>query len=225
MSDDEDVDAEPVDIPEEEDEELNNFRMSQVTLIQPAISKPYDHPAYYSTLNLDAMNVDCSFDQGGPENDPTHELGPDVNGTYASHIIENKRNGRLGDTADPKISIRVLQGAFENYFGYKASYRKVWLAKRRVIAKTCVEELAAVPRSRQHNYQVLLDEGKCDYGYFQALHLPCRYVLAACSHARLDWRDHVHPMYRIETIFKVYNMEFRLIGHEDDWPSYDGPRI
>ncbi|KAL4304928.1 uncharacterized protein LOC107646305 [Arachis ipaensis] len=49
-----------------------------------------------------------------------------------------------------------------------------------------VEELAAVPGSRQQNYQVLLDECKCDCGYFQALHLPCRHVLAACSHARID---------------------------------------
>ncbi|XP_016207197.1 uncharacterized protein LOC107647650 [Arachis ipaensis] len=37
--------------------------------------------------------------------------------------------------ADPAISIRVLQGGVENHFGYKASYRKVWLAKQRVIAR------------------------------------------------------------------------------------------
>ncbi|KAL4356507.1 hypothetical protein AHAS_Ahas09G0093600 [Arachis hypogaea] len=36
---------------------------------------------------------------------------------------------------DPTISIRVLQGGVENHFGYKASYRKVWLAKQRVIAR------------------------------------------------------------------------------------------
>ncbi|KAL4360255.1 hypothetical protein AHAS_Ahas08G0159100 [Arachis hypogaea] len=35
-----------------------------------------------------------------------------------------------------------------------------------------VEDLTAVPGSRQQNYQVLLDEGKCDCGYFQALHVP-----------------------------------------------------
>ncbi|XP_025678700.1 uncharacterized protein [Arachis hypogaea] len=37
--------------------------------------------------------------------------------------------------ADPIISIRVLQGGVENHFGYKASYRKVWLAKQRVVAR------------------------------------------------------------------------------------------
>ncbi|RYR64341.1 hypothetical protein Ahy_A03g010470 [Arachis hypogaea] len=88
-----------------------------------------------------------------------------------------------------------------------------------------MEELAAVPGSRQHNYQVLLDEGKCEYGYFQVLHLPCRHILTVCSHARLDWRAHVCPVYQMETVFKVYSMEFRSIGHENDWPSYDGPRI
>ncbi|RYR02261.1 hypothetical protein Ahy_B06g081076 isoform B [Arachis hypogaea] len=36
--------------------------------------------------------------------------------------------------ADPTISIRVLQGSVEKHFGYKVSYRKVWLAKQRVIA-------------------------------------------------------------------------------------------
>ncbi|XP_025661124.1 uncharacterized protein [Arachis hypogaea] len=37
--------------------------------------------------------------------------------------------------ADPTISIRVLQRRVENHFGFKASYRKVWLAKQRVIAR------------------------------------------------------------------------------------------
>ncbi|XP_057719757.1 uncharacterized protein LOC130934184 [Arachis stenosperma] len=50
-----------------------------------------------------------------------------------------------------------------------------------------VGELAAVPESRQQNYQMLLDEGKCDCWYFQAPHILRYCVLAACSHARLDW--------------------------------------
>ncbi|XP_072073477.1 uncharacterized protein [Arachis hypogaea] len=37
--------------------------------------------------------------------------------------------------ADITISIRVLQGGVENHFNYKASYRKIWLAKQRVIAR------------------------------------------------------------------------------------------
>ncbi|KAL4371089.1 hypothetical protein AHAS_Ahas06G0130900 [Arachis hypogaea] len=57
------------------------------------------------------------------------------------------------------------------------------------------------------------------------LHLPCRHVLAACFHARIDWRGFVHPVYCMESVFNVYRSEFRPIGHEDDWPSYDGPCI
>ncbi|XP_072084703.1 uncharacterized protein [Arachis hypogaea] len=86
-----------------------------------------------------------------------------------------------------------------------------------------VEVLAAVPGFRQQNYQVLLDEGNCDCGYFQELHLPCRYILAACSQARIDWKGFVHPLYRMDSIFNVYKVQFRPIGHEDDWPSYDRP--
>ncbi|RYR21367.1 hypothetical protein Ahy_B03g066655 isoform A [Arachis hypogaea] len=36
---------------------------------------------------------------------------------------------------DITINIKVLRGSVENHFGYKASYKKVWLAKQRVIAR------------------------------------------------------------------------------------------
>ncbi|RYR68260.1 hypothetical protein Ahy_A03g014743 [Arachis hypogaea] len=73
-------------------------------------------------------------------------------------------------------------------------------------------------------YQVLLDEGKCDFGYFQALHIPCRHVLVVCSHDRLHWKDFVHRMYRMDTVF-IYRMEFRPISHQEDWLVYNGPSI
>ncbi|MED6122454.1 hypothetical protein PIB30_039934 [Stylosanthes scabra] len=37
---------------DEVEEELNSFRISQVSLAQPAISQPYEYPEYFSTLNL-----------------------------------------------------------------------------------------------------------------------------------------------------------------------------
>ncbi|MED6127567.1 hypothetical protein PIB30_089243, partial [Stylosanthes scabra] len=37
----------------------------------------------------------------------------------------------------------------------------------------------------------------------QTLHLPCRHMLAACSHARLDWKQYVHHVYRIESMLQV----------------------
>ncbi|RYR29134.1 hypothetical protein Ahy_B01g053446 [Arachis hypogaea] len=69
VSNNEDANAEPVDIYEKEGEELNDFTMSQ-----PTIFKPYDHPAHYFTLNLDAMNKDWSFSQRGSEDDPMHKF-------------------------------------------------------------------------------------------------------------------------------------------------------
>ncbi|MED6225965.1 hypothetical protein PIB30_098676 [Stylosanthes scabra] len=49
---------------DEVEEELNSFRISQVSLAQPAISQPYEYPDHFSTLNLDAMNSDVCLGQG-----------------------------------------------------------------------------------------------------------------------------------------------------------------
>ncbi|MED6185859.1 hypothetical protein PIB30_061061 [Stylosanthes scabra] len=49
---------------DEDEEELNSLRISQVSLAQPAISQPYEYPDHFSTLNLDAMNSDVYLDQG-----------------------------------------------------------------------------------------------------------------------------------------------------------------
>ncbi|MED6117774.1 hypothetical protein PIB30_112942, partial [Stylosanthes scabra] len=59
---------------DEEEEELNSLRISQVSLAQPAISQPYEYPDHFSTLNLDAMNSDVCLGQGGPDDDPTAEF-------------------------------------------------------------------------------------------------------------------------------------------------------
>ncbi|MED6189332.1 hypothetical protein PIB30_094958 [Stylosanthes scabra] len=59
---------------DELEEELNPFRISQVSLAQPAISQPYEYPDHFSTLNLDAMNSDVCLGQGGPDDDPTAEF-------------------------------------------------------------------------------------------------------------------------------------------------------
>ncbi|MED6225689.1 hypothetical protein PIB30_096082 [Stylosanthes scabra] len=49
---------------DEDEEELNSLRISQVSLAQPAISQPYEYPDHFSTLNLDAMNSDVCLGQG-----------------------------------------------------------------------------------------------------------------------------------------------------------------
>ncbi|RYR42304.1 hypothetical protein Ahy_A08g038767 [Arachis hypogaea] len=80
-----------------------------------------------------------------------------------------------------------------------------------------------------HELTQYADEGKCDCGYFLTFHLPCHHVLAACSHVTMQDLSRrfmcMHLVYRMGTVFKVYRMEFRPIRHEDDWPTYDSPRI
>ncbi|MED6158876.1 hypothetical protein PIB30_037052 [Stylosanthes scabra] len=49
---------------DEDEEELNSLRISQVSLAQPAISQLYEYPDHFSTLNLDAMNSDVCLGQG-----------------------------------------------------------------------------------------------------------------------------------------------------------------
>ncbi|XP_025616556.1 uncharacterized protein [Arachis hypogaea] len=163
--DDEDIDVELMDILEEENEELNNFKVSQVALTQLAISKLW------------------SFSQGGPEDDPTHEfeIGQQFDNkeeaVMAVKIYSIKRvveykilesdqlkydvhctHVGLGCQWNIRIAYRRKQEkwevrrysrsyyqhksfprsrAVENHFGYKTSYRKVWLVKQRVIAKIC----------------------------------------------------------------------------------------
>ncbi|XP_015946224.1 uncharacterized protein LOC107471290 [Arachis duranensis] len=51
--------------------------------------------------------------------------------------------------ADPTISIMVLQGGVKNHFGYKASYRKVWLAN-----KESLLEYMAIRRSHTMSFLV-----------------------------------------------------------------------
>ncbi|XP_016207376.1 uncharacterized protein LOC107647844 [Arachis ipaensis] len=89
-----------------------------------------------------------------------------------------------------------------------------------------VEELAPTAgRIAMSVCRVSLSARTCDYGYFQALHYPCRHVLAACSFCRLDWRTYVDDVYRMKTVFNVYKMGFSPPIHDDLLPVYEGPRV
>ncbi|MED6142123.1 hypothetical protein PIB30_110399, partial [Stylosanthes scabra] len=76
-SDNDDVDNEPTVLPseegeddeeeEEEEEDLqgvNYFGHTQSSYAQPAISRPYDHPGHFRTLNLGAMDPGSHGFQG-----------------------------------------------------------------------------------------------------------------------------------------------------------------
>ncbi|XP_016204688.1 uncharacterized protein LOC107645222 [Arachis ipaensis] len=86
-----------------------------------------------------------------------------------------------------------------------------------------VDEIAAV--GVQSRFRVNLQYRRCDCGYFQALHYPCAHALAACAYARLDWKQYVDLVYRVESVFRVYEMEFQPLPDEEMWPPSEGQRI
>ncbi|RYR78753.1 hypothetical protein Ahy_A01g003612 isoform B [Arachis hypogaea] len=74
----------------------------------------------------------------------------------------------------------------------------------------------------QGSFQVRLSSGLCDYGLFHALHYPCCPTLAACASASIEWTSYVHPVYRSEAMFKVFEMEFPPIQDKSVWPEWYG---
>ncbi|XP_029148816.1 uncharacterized protein [Arachis hypogaea] len=69
---------------------------------------------------------------------------------------------------------------------------------------------------------VRLSEGTCDCGLFQSLHYPCRHALAGCAPTSIECAPYVHPVYRQEEVFKVYEMEFPPIPDESLWSEWHG---
>ncbi|XP_016195007.1 uncharacterized protein LOC107635974 [Arachis ipaensis] len=55
-----------------------------------------------------------------------------------------------------------------------------------------------------------------------ALHYPCRHALARCAVASIEWAPYVHPVYRQEDVFKVYEMEFSPTPDESLGSEWDG---
>ncbi|XP_029147038.2 uncharacterized protein [Arachis hypogaea] len=86
-----------------------------------------------------------------------------------------------------------------------------------------VDEIATA--GVQSWFRVNLRYRRCDCGYFQALHYPCAHALAACAYARLDWQEYVDLVYRVESVFRVYQMEFQPVPDEEMWPPNEGPHI
>ncbi|KAL4315053.1 hypothetical protein AHAS_Ahas15G0146600 [Arachis hypogaea] len=83
-----------------------------------------------------------------------------------------------------------------------------------------VDEIASV--GSQSRFRVYLRQRRCDCGYFQVLHYPCAHALTACAHARLDWQSYVDDVYRVENVFRVYQMEFPPLPDEEVWPPHEG---
>ncbi|KAL4389971.1 uncharacterized protein DS421_3g70780 [Arachis hypogaea] len=74
-NDNEDAETEPIEISDEEKEEMNYYSDTQITLTQPVIFQPYDHPDLFFTLNFETITSNCLFSEGGSdEDDLTNEF-------------------------------------------------------------------------------------------------------------------------------------------------------
>ncbi|CAK8564129.1 unnamed protein product [Lathyrus sativus] len=62
----------------------------------------------------------------------------------------------------------------------------------------------------------------CHCGKFQAFHLPCSHVIAACSSIRQDCTIHISEVFTVLNVFKVYKESFVGLPHEENWPKYEG---
>ncbi|RYQ88712.1 hypothetical protein Ahy_B09g095749 isoform D [Arachis hypogaea] len=74
-------------------------------------------------------------------------------------------------------------------------------------------------------YRVSLGSQTCVCGYFQALHYPCPHALACCAYSRLTWQPYVHEVYRMSSVFGVYQMGFTPPIPEGFWPPYAGSTV
>ncbi|CAK8539745.1 unnamed protein product [Lathyrus sativus] len=71
-------------------------------------------------------------------------------------------------------------------------------------------------------FSVDLRNRLCDCGKFQAFHLPCSHMIAACSSIRQDYIIHIPEVFIVLNIFKVYKESFSGLPHEENWPKYEG---
>jgi hypothetical protein len=71
-------------------------------------------------------------------------------------------------------------------------------------------------------YKVDLQARWCDCGKFQALHMPCSHVIAACSSFSHDYSSYIDPVFRNERVYAVYNRSFNPVHHQSYWPPYVG---
>ncbi|CAJ2653869.1 unnamed protein product [Trifolium pratense] len=76
-------------------------------------------------------------------------------------------------------------------------------------------------RPKDH-FWVHLREKMCDCGKFQALHLPCSHVIAACNHANISYEAFIDDVYRVTTVNVVYDEAFPVVRSKSLWPIYEG---
>ncbi|KAH1210201.1 hypothetical protein GmHk_15G044568 [Glycine max] len=63
-------------------------------------------------------------------------------------------------------------------------------------------------------FRVMLQSQKCDCGEYQAKHLPCSHVMAACKSVNVDPMNYVPMLFTLQHISHVYENSFGLLPLE-----------
>jgi len=65
----------------------------------------------------------------------------------------------------------------------------------------------------------------CDYGKFQALHMHCSHVIAACSNFYHNYRTLILVVFKIRSVYTIYNIKFKVVHDMSYWPPHEGPKL
>ncbi|KAL4344327.1 hypothetical protein AHAS_Ahas11G0167300 [Arachis hypogaea] len=89
--------------------------------------------------------------------------------------------------------------------------------------------VCAIVRSTYHRLTELIvikcRQAQAQIASGQALHYPCAHARADCAYARLEWQQYVDLVFRVESMFRIYEMEFQPMPDEEMWPPYEGQRV
>ncbi|XP_012571355.1 uncharacterized protein [Cicer arietinum] len=75
------------------------------------------------------------------------------------------------------------------------------------------------------HFSVNLSNKWCDCGIYQAKHMPCSHVIAACSSIKYNYWSLISDVYKVESVLKVYDEVFQPIPNQGYWPQYEGVKV
>jgi len=72
-------------------------------------------------------------------------------------------------------------------------------------------------------FKVDLQAGWCDCGKYQALHLPCSHVIAACSSFHHAYATLIPIVLKNKSVYSIYNTTFKVVHDKSYWPHTTAP--
>ncbi|XP_004490392.1 uncharacterized protein [Cicer arietinum] len=75
------------------------------------------------------------------------------------------------------------------------------------------------------HFSVNISNKWCDCGKYEAKHMPCSHVIAACFSIQYNYWSLIPDVYKVETVLKVYDEAFQPIPNKRYWPQYEGVKL